>query len=141
MIGHITYLSKESMHTKFGRNLQDQKTFQVESYLHYQGLSFVERFDANTYLYLTKAMDYFDISEKYGSLTEAFKNVLSKILVVSFTSDWLFPTEQSKEIVNALMNLNKNVSFVELKSSYGHDAFLLENELFFDLISGFIAKV
>ena len=138
MIGHITYLSDESMHKKFGRLLQTRnavgydfdKEFQVESYLDYQGNKFVEIFDANTYLYVTKAMDYFDIPASYGkgSLEEAIQLVQARMLVLSFTSDWLFPPYQSKEIVDALMKRKKDVTYVNIESSYGHDAFLLEIE-------------
>ena len=149
MIGHITYLSDESMHKKFGRRLKHGEEysydfgdvdFQVESYLHYKGESFVERFDANTYLYITKAMDYFDLSGRYGSLQKAFKDSKSKFLVISFTSDWLFPSYQSKEIVKALMNNDKDVSYVEIKSSYGHDAFLLEEEQLGRITKSFLSK-
>jgi len=134
MIAHITYLSEESMHKKFGRKLQDKTSldfnfdinFQVESYLKYQGQSFVDRFDANSYLYITKAMDYYDITQKYSSLANAFKNTKAKFLVISFTSDWLFPASHSKEIVRALMNIDKDVTYCDIESSYGHDAFLLE---------------
>ncbi len=146
MIGHITYLSDKSMHTKFGRRLQEKKDygydfttdFQVESYLDYQGRKFVERFDANSYLYMTKAVDYFDLEKDYGSLEKAFQNVLSKFLIISFTSDWLFPTYQSKEIVNALIHNGKEVTFTEIESGYGHDAFLLEVGKLYDLISNFL---
>ncbi|MDX9701734.1 MAG: homoserine O-acetyltransferase [Candidatus Auribacterota bacterium] len=151
MIGHITYLSDESMHAKFGRRLQFRDTygydfsseFEVESYLHYQGDRFVERFDANSYLYITKAMDYFDLaaSKGNGSLTKAFENVLAKMLVVSFTSDWLFPPYQSKEIVKALMNNDKDVSYVEIFSTYGHDAFLLEVEHLSNIINSFLSNL
>jgi len=149
MIGHITYLSEESMHFKFGRKLQDKQEFgydfstefQVESYLHYQGSSFVERFDANSYLYISKAMDYFDLASKYGSLYDALNRVRAKMLVVSFSSDWLFPTSQSKEIVNALMNLNKEVSFCEVNSPCGHDAFLLEYGSLSRLLENFLRNV
>ena len=141
MIGHITYLCEESMHNKFGRRIQMAKTppiksnvfnfdpeFQVESYLQHQGESFVDRFDANSYLYITKAMDYYDIPGKYGSLTQAFKSSIAKFLVISFNSDWLFPSEQAKEIVGSLMNLDKDVSFCELDCPYGHDSFLIEEK-------------
>lgn len=136
MIGHITYLSEESMHQKFGRRLQSKKQFsydfskefQIESYLDHQGTKFVEKFDANTYLYVTKAMDYFDVAQVYGggSLEDAFRRVRARMLVLSFTSDWLFPPYQSKEIVDALMKQKKDVTYVNIESSYGHDAFLLE---------------
>lgn len=136
MIGHITYLSDESMYQKFGRKLQDKEKygfdfstdFQVESYLHYQGDTFVKRFDANSYLYITKAIDYFDLSQfgENGSLAESFKKVKSKFLVVSITSDWLYPPYQSEEIVMALSANDIDVTYHEITSNYGHDAFLVE---------------
>lgn len=146
MIGHITYLCEEAMYNKFGRRLQNKNhydfnfdiDFQVESYLQHQGQIFVDRFDANSYLYITKAVDYFDPCDKYGSLTNAFKNSNAKFLVMSFDSDWLFPSCQSKEIVNALMNLGKDVSYCEIKSPCGHDAFLLEYELQSKIIKSFL---
>ena len=133
MIAHITYLSDESMDIKFGRGLQDKDEisydftvdFQVESYLKYQGESFVKRFDANSYLYITKAVDLFDLSVN-DSLIDGFKDVEAKIEVISVDSDWLYPTEQSTEIVTALNANDVEVSFSEIKSNYGHDAFLLE---------------
>jgi homoserine O-acetyltransferase len=133
MIAHITYLSNESMYEKFGRRLQDKEElsfdlstdFQVESYLHYQGSSFTKRFDANTYLYITKAIDYFDLTE-HGSLAEAFKNIKTKFLIISVDSDWLYPPSQSKEILMALSTNDVDVNYNEIKSSYGHDAFLIE---------------
>ncbi|MGZ7108321.1 MAG: homoserine O-acetyltransferase MetX [Methanobacterium sp.] len=148
MIGHITYLSYESMYQKFGRRLQDKEKysfdfsmdFEVESYLHYQGESFVQRFDANSYLYITKAMDYFDLT-KNGSLSEGFKDVKTKFLVISVNSDWLYPPAQSKEIVMALTANNIDVSYHELKSSYGHDAFLLEEGQLNYIISGFLSDI
>lgn len=149
MVGHITYLSDASMHEKFGRRLQQRDEFgfdfsdqfEVESYLEYKGGSFVDRFDANTYLYLSKAIDYFDLGGKYGSLEEAFRNTTSKFLVVSFTSDWLYPSYQSKEIVVALMRRGKDVSYTELDCPYGHDSFLLETERQRPLISSFLRTV
>ncbi|WP_414469634.1 homoserine O-acetyltransferase MetX [Methanobacterium sp. ACI-7] len=148
MIGHITYLSYESMYQKFGRRLQDKEKygfdfsldFQVESYLHYQGESFVKRFDANSYLYITKAMDYFDLT-KNGSLAEGFKDVKAKFLVISIDSDWLYPPAQSKEIVMALTANNVDVSYHELKSPYGHDAFLLEEGQLNYIISMFLSDI
>jgi len=148
MIGHITYLSYESMYQKFGRRLQDKEKygfdfsldFQVESYLHYQGESFVERFDANSYLYITKAMDYFDLT-KNESLAEGFKKVKAKFLVISVDSDWLYPQAQSKEIVMALTANNIDVSYLELKSPYGHDAFLLEEGQLNYIINGFLSDI
>jgi len=149
MLAHITYLSEESMHRKFGRRLREKERygydfsldFEVESYLRYQGASFVERFDANSYLYITKAIDYFDLKQVYGSLEEAFKRVTAQVLVFSFTSDWLFPTLQNKEIVRALKVNRKHVSFVELNSPYGHDSFLIPNPEQEKLVSDFLAHV
>lgn len=149
MVGHITYLCEEAMQTKFARRFQDKEKpdfdfnvdFEVESYLEHQGRTFVDRFDANSYLYITKAVDYYDTAQKYGSLEEAFKNSSAKFLVMSFTSDWLFPTAQSKEIVNALVKAHKDVSFCEIESPCGHDAFLLEFETQTKIIKSFLNKV
>jgi len=149
MIGHITYLSEPSMDEKFGRRLQSGDRFSydfttefaVESYLQHQGLSFTERFDANSYLYITKAMDYFDISTRYGPLNEACAGVQAKYLLVTYSSDWLFPTEQSKEIVRALLYNDLDVSFIEIDSPYGHDAFLLEHEQLTRIITSFLSSV
>lgn len=146
MIGHITYLCEEAMYNKFGRKLQDKDhydfnfdvDFQVESYLQHQGQIFVDRFDANSYLYITKAVDYFDPASKYGSLQNAFKKSDAKYLIISFDSDWLFPSSQSKEIVNTLMNLGKDVSYCEIKSPCGHDAFLLEYDVQSKIIKSFL---
>lgn len=149
MLGHITYLSDQSMAKKFGRKLQDMTdyafdfshNFQVESYLKHQGQSFVERFDANSYLYISRAMDYFDLSEDYdGDLSAAFSNTKADFLVISFSSDWLFPPQQSKQIVSALRNRKLNVSYCNIDSIYGHDAFLLECDVLGRLISDFIAN-
>jgi homoserine O-acetyltransferase len=151
MIGHITYLSDESMHTKFGRHLVSSEgysydmlpDFQVESYLHYQGDSFVRRFDANAYLFITKAMDYFDLHTDKGSLTEVFSRKEQehlRFLVVSFTSDWLYPTYQSREIVQALRSSRVDVSYCELESHYGHDAFLLPCEAMERVLSAFLGE-
>jgi len=137
MIGHITYLSEQSMRQKFGRKLRSAEQysydfnseFAVETYLDYKGQTFVERFDANSYLYITKAADYFDLQKDYGSLTEAFANVKSRFLVVSFSSDWLFTPAQSKAMVEALAANRKDVSYCCIASPYGHDAFLLEPEV------------
>ncbi|MDZ4169277.1 MAG: homoserine O-acetyltransferase [Coriobacteriia bacterium] len=134
MIGHITYLSDESMHEKFGRRLRGRDgfafefvtEFEVESYLAYQGKRFTERFDANTYLFMTKAMDYFDLCEGASSLGEALAASPVRFLVLSFSSDWLFPTYQAREVVDALSAAGAEVSFAEIGSPYGHDAFLLE---------------
>lgn len=147
MLAHITYLSDESMSMKFGRALQDNdsysfgfgRDFAVESYLQYQGKRFVERFDANCYLYITRAMDYFDISAKTnGDLTQAMAAVKGSFLIVAFSSDWLFPPAQSHDIVNALLKNGIEVSFCEVQSGYGHDAFLLEVETLGQLVSFFI---
>ena len=150
MVAHITYLSEESIEQKFGRNLQhrDQYTydmsteveFKVESYLNYQGQRFVERFDANSYLYLTRAMDYFDLNRDYGELSKAFAATEARFLVVSYTSDWLFTTAQSKQIVAALVNEQKHVTFVELESPFGHDSFLLEIEPLQELLEPFLSQ-
>jgi len=146
MIGHITYLSEKGMRAKFGRQLRNgdrysydfNSEFAVETYLDYQGQSFVERFDANSYLYITKAADYFDLAQGYRSLNEALANTTCRFLVMSFTSDWLFTPEQSIAIVNALTANRKDVSFCNIESPYGHDAFLLEPETLGSFISGFL---
>jgi homoserine O-acetyltransferase len=149
MAAHITYLSESALQRKFGRNLQDRAAptfsfdadFQVESYLRYQGLSFVERFDANSYLYLTRAMDYFDLAEDHGGvLARAFKGTTTRFCVISFSSDWLFPTSDSRSIVHALNAAAASVSFVEIESDKGHDAFLLEEPEFFATVRGFISS-
>jgi homoserine O-acetyltransferase len=147
MAAHITYLSEEALHRKFGRNLQEisaksfsfNADFQVESYLRHQGSTFVDRFDANSYLYITRAIDYFDLRAEYGDvLANAFKGTRTRFCVVSFTSDWLYPTRESREIVHALNAVAANVSFVEVESDKGHDAFLLEEPEFFATIRGFL---
>ncbi len=147
MIAHITYLSEDAMHRKFGRKLQSRDIisfgfdadFQIESYLRYQGRSFVERFDANSYLYLTRAMDYFDLSNSYRKTLE-FVNESNdnKHLMISFTSDWLFPTRENKEIVEILNNLSRNVSFLEIETDKGHDSFLLDEPDLDYAIKGFL---
>jgi homoserine O-acetyltransferase len=147
MIGHITYLSSETLRLKFGRRLQESERlsfslkpeFQVESYIHHKGETFTKRFDANSYLYISKAIDYFDISNGFGSLEEAFRNVKSKFLVISFTSDWLYPPKDSEEIVTALRAVNKEVAYYEIPSTYGHDAFLVETEKIAPIISYHLA--
>ncbi len=150
MIAHITYLSENAMHRKFGRKLQSRDIisfgfdadFQVESYLRYQGKSFVERFDANSYLYLTRAMDYFDHDETFRKNIEFSHNPNNhlKYLIVSFTSDWLFPTIESKMIVNQLNSLSREVSFLEIDTDKGHDSFLLEELQLDDVIKGFLTN-
>ena len=135
MAAHVTYLSDQALHAKFGRKLQDRAAptfsfdadFQIESYLRYQGRSFVERFDANSYLYMTRAMDYFDLAADYGGLlARAFRGTKTRFCVASFTSDWLFPTAESRAIVHALNAGGASVSFVEIETDKGHDAFLLD---------------
>lgn len=146
MIGHITYLSEQGMREKFGRELRNSdhysydfsSEFSVETYLDYQGQSFVERFDANSYLYITKAADYFDLVREHGSLKQAFADVRCRFLVISFGSDWLFTPAQSRAIVNALVANHKDVSFCDIRSPYGHDAFLLEPKTLGILLSGFL---
>ncbi len=149
MAAHITYLSDEALHRKFGRNLQNRDKvtfgfdadFQVESYLRYQGISFVDRFDANSYLYITRAMDYFDLAADCGGvLANAFTGTKTRFCVISFTSDWLYPTRESRAIVQALNAVAANVSFVEIVSDKGHDAFLLHEPELFDTIRGFLAS-
>lgn len=147
MAAHITYLSEAALTRKFGRNLQDRDAvtygfeadFQVESYLRHQGSTFVDRFDANAYLIITRAMDYFDIAERAdGQLVAAFKDTPVRFLVMSFTSDWLYPTHESREIVHALNAGAANVSFVEIESDKGHDAFLLDEPDFHKVFEGFL---
>ena len=150
MVAHITYLSEASIEKKFGRRLQDsdefaydmlkETEFQIESYLHYQGRRFTERFDANSYLYLTKAMDYFDLVDAYGSLTDAIGRTDARFLVTSYTSDWLFPTSQSKKLVAALLQTGRQVTFLELKSPFGHDSFLIEIKQLEDLVRPFLEQ-
>ncbi|HEX2581142.1 MAG TPA: homoserine O-acetyltransferase [Dongiaceae bacterium] len=150
MAAHITYLSDSALHRKFGRNLQDREAFtygfdadfQVESYLRHQGLTFVDRFDANSYLYVTRAMDYFDLTHNHGGhLAEAFRGSLARFCLISFTSDWLFPTSEMRHIVRALNAVAANVSFVEIESDKGHDSFLLEIPEFFSVLRGFLDSV
>ncbi len=145
MAAHITYLSEAALHRKFGRGLQDrakvsygfEADFQVESYLRHQGASFVERFDANSYLYITRAMDYFDLTQN-GGLANHFKGTKTRFCVISFSSDWLFPTSESRHIVRALNGVGANVSFTEIQTDKGHDAFLLEEPEFRSVVKGFI---
>jgi len=149
MLGHITYLSDEAMRAKFGRELREGKInfgfdveFQVESYLRYQGKSFVDRFDANTYLIMTKALDYFDPASEYGDdLSEAFRRARVPFLVVSFTSDWRFSPERSEEIVRALIAARKDVSYTEIESAQGHDAFLMPNEAYQETLYAYMKRV
>ncbi|HNQ35509.1 MAG TPA: homoserine O-acetyltransferase [bacterium] len=144
MVGHITYMSEKSMEEKFGRQLKDKKyafsfstEFEVEGYLDYRGDSFVKRFDANSYLYLTKAMDYFDLEADFGR--NLFRGLAARILVLSFSSDWLYPPGQSKEIVRVMKRQGGEVTYCEIPSSYGHDSFLVEIAEETRLISDFLA--
>ena len=150
MVGHITYLSEASMQQKFGRRLQDQvrygyefrSEFQVESYLKYKGDNFTRRFDANSYLYVTKAMDYFDLSAETGSVAAAFANSAHvRFLVLSFTSDWLYPSYHSKALVSALTAAGADVTYLDVQSSWGHDAFLLEVGTMTKLLRGFLDRL
>jgi homoserine O-acetyltransferase len=147
MAAHITYLSEAALHRKFGRRLQDRSEltygfdadFQVESYLRHQGSTFVSRFDANSYLYITRAMDYFDLAAEHGGvLANAFADTPVRFCVISFTSDWLFPTSESREVVHALNAAAADVSFVEVESDKGHDAFLLDEPELFEVLRGFL---
>ena len=147
MAAHITYMSEEGLTQKFGRQLQDREAktfgfdadFQIESYLRHQGLSFVERFDANSYLYITRAMDYYDLAETHGgSLAGAFKNTRTRFCLISFDTDWLYPTNESKTIVRALNAAGAAASFVELSSPFGHDAFLLDSPEMNRIVDGFL---
>lgn len=147
MAAHITYMSQDNLAKKFGRGLQDREKisygfdadFQIESYLRHQGMSFVDRFDANSYLYITRAMDYFDLAQDYGgNLGKAFEKTTAHFCVISFTSDWLFPTSDSRQIVRALNVNTVNVSFVEIITDFGHDAFLLDEPEMFSVLKGFI---
>jgi homoserine O-acetyltransferase len=147
MTAHITYLSELALQRKFGRNLQDRNAlgfgfdadFQVESYLRHQGSTFVDRFDANSYLYITRAMDYFDLAGQHGGvLANAFKGSPTRFCSISFTSDWLFPTRENRAIVQALNAAAANVSFVEVETDKGHDAFLLDEPEMFRTLQGFL---
>jgi homoserine O-acetyltransferase len=145
MAAHVTYLSENALHRKFGRSLQNRSQvsfgfeadFQVESYLRHQGAAFVDRFDANSYFYITRAMDYFDLT-KEGSLSHYFSDTKTRFLVVAFSSDWLFPPSESRSIVRALGAVAANVSFAEITTDKGHDAFLLNEPEFFAIIDGFL---
>tara|TARA_B100000886_G_scaffold229125_1_gene159777 strand:- start:1642 stop:2757 length:1116 start_codon:yes stop_codon:yes gene_type:complete len=149
MAAHITYLSKKGLQEKFGRKLQERDAlkfgfdadFQIESYLRYQGSVFVDRFDANSYLYITRAMDYFDLVKQFnGNLSDAFKNSKVKFFVISFTSDWLYPTQENKDIVIALNAVGADVGFVEIDTDKGHDSFLLNVPDFLKTLKNFLDK-
>jgi len=164
MVGHITYLSDSAMRAKFGKSVPDfeQETsdnfgrdlrsgklsfgfnvdFQVESYLHYQGERFSENFDANTYLLMTKALDYFDPTVDFeGDLSKAFANSDCKFLLMSFSTDWRFPPERSREIVNDLLKAGREVSYLEIEADQGHDAFLLPIPRYVEALSGYLQRV
>lgn len=146
MTAHVTYLSESALHRKFGRNLQERDAFtfgfdadfSVESYLRHQGTTFVERFDANSYLYITRAMDYFDLEQEKGALAKAFEKCRARFCVISFTSDWLFPSIESKRIVHALNASSANVSYSDIATDKGHDAFLLDVPEFEATLRGFL---
>tara|TARA_B100001121_G_scaffold305968_1_gene324611 strand:+ start:103 stop:1221 length:1119 start_codon:yes stop_codon:yes gene_type:complete len=147
MAAHITYLSKKGLQEKFGRKLQESDSlkfsfdadFQIESYLRYQGSMFVDRFDANSYLYITRAMDYFDLTKQFkGNLSKAFEKTNSKFFIISFTSDWLYPTSENRDIVIALNAIGKEVGFVEIDSDKGHDSFLLNVPDFLNAIKNYL---
>ncbi|MEM8549201.1 MAG: alpha/beta fold hydrolase, partial [Verrucomicrobiota bacterium] len=147
MMAHITYLSDEGLERKFGRvrknarpGSQFEVEFEVESYLRYQGKSFVNRFDANTYLYFTKALDRFDLYGESDDLTAAFAEMQARALVVGFTSDWLFPPEQNRDIVHAMLRAGKDASYAEVSLDLGHDSFLVEAPELYGLVSGFLAS-
>src|SRR5579872_7005594 len=147
MAAHITYLSEAALQRKFGRNLQNREAlsfqftpdFQIESYLHHQGASFVDRFDANSYLYITRAMDYFDLNQGFSSLTEALSRARAAFLIVSVDTDWLYPTAQARELVEALAASGRRTRFVELSSPHGHDAFLIEHRALTPHVTSFLA--
>ena len=148
MIGHITYLSDEGLTVKFGRGLRRSdepeynfaSEFSVETYLDHQGEKFVRRFDANSYLYITKAMDYYDLAAQFNGLTNAFQSVRARYLVVSYSSDRLFPPYQSEAVVHALMNNDKEVTYINIESDYGHDAFLVETEPLGEILRSFLRQ-
>jgi len=143
MMAHITYLSDASMDRKFGRRRTQsgaETQFEVESYLRHQGQAFINRFDANSYLYITRALDDFDLASTYGSLEQAFSGVLAETLVVGFASDWLFPPEQNRAIALALLRAGKRVSYAELATDLGHDSFLLESSELYGLVRGFLER-
>ncbi len=148
MVGHITYMSEYSLESKFGRHTQNGgdlaynfgTDFAVESYLKHQGEKFVERFDANSYLYITKALDYYDVADGYGTMHEALRRVQCPLLVVSISSDWLYTAEQALELVNALEDLNKKVNYRHIEASFGHDSFLVEVEAMTEIVGGYLNR-
>ena len=150
MIAHITYLSEESIEKKFGRRRQDaavasfdlrkETEFQIESYLHYQGRQFVDRFDANSYLNLTRAMDYFDLASTHGPLHECLGQADARFLILSYQTDWLFPSSQGREVTTALLKAGRDVTFADLDSPFGHDAFLIEKDQLGRVLRPFLAR-
>ena len=149
MAAHITYLSKEALQEKFGRKLQERDDlkfsfdadFQIESYLRHQGSVFVDRFDANSYLYITRAMDYFDLNKKFGgNLSSAFEKSKTKFFIISFSSDWLYPSSENKEIVIALNSIGADVGYVEIETDKGHDSFLLDVPDFLKALGNFLNR-
>ena len=149
MMAHITYVSDASMDRKFGRRKKEsargdaytfEVQFEVEGYLRHQGQSFINRFDANSYLYITRALDQFDLAHAYGSLEQAFAPVESETLVVGFKSDWLFPPEQNRQLALAMLRAGKRASYAELDTDLGHDSFLLESEELYTLVRGFLER-
>jgi len=147
MMAHITYLSDKGLEEKFGRNRKSDPgnqqfgtEFEVESYLHYQGQSFINRFDANTYLYFTKALDRFDLYGETGHMEDSFANVKSKVLITGFTSDWLYPPQQNRDLAHALLRCGKQVTYAQLDMALGHDSFLVHAPELYRLVSGFLAN-
>lgn len=148
MMAHITYLSDKGMDRKFGRRRREgtendfslDVAFEVESYLRYQGQSFINRFDANTYLYFTRALDYFDLGAHYGALEEAFRPVQARTLAIGFTSDWLFPPEQNREIVRAMLRAGRTASYAEVAMDFGHDSFLVDSHFLYELVRAFLKE-
>jgi homoserine O-acetyltransferase/O-succinyltransferase len=149
MIGHITYMSELSLEYKFGRNLQDKEElaysfeteFAVESYLQYQGFKFTERFDANSYLYITKALDYYDVASGYGTIYDALRRTQCCFLVMSFSSDWLYTDKQARELVDPLRRLKREVEYHRIEASFGHDSFLVEVETMTELVSSYLNRL
>ncbi len=148
MVGHITYMSEQSLEEKFGRRLQDQPEltysfdtdFAIESYLHYQGFKFTERFDANSYLYITKALDYYDASEGFASIEEALSTTLADYLVISFSSDWLYTPGQALSLVKPLQTIEREVEYHHVEASFGHDSFLVEVETMTEIVGGYLTR-
>jgi homoserine O-acetyltransferase len=148
MVGHITYMSESSLEEKFGRRLQERDRlsygfgtdFSVESYLHYQGEKFVERFDANSYLYITKALDYYDAADGYASLADALRETQCSFLVVSISSDWLYTAAQARELVDALRNVGREVDYHHIEATFGHDSFLVEVETMTNVVGGYLSR-